>query len=101
MKPIVTREAVSVLAVLALLLATLVAARSFGRPDRSWQILPGDAAPSRTTGLAAERNDPRLGNSRWYGPASCLVSADANCECQADLGDVVLVASAWRCQSGD
>lgn len=52
-------------------------------------------------GFAAGRNDPELGSGRWYGPASCLVSADANCDCQADLGDVVLVASAWRCRSGD
>lgn len=86
---------------LAVALAVLVTwAQKSGRLDQIWRAMTGGPALASSPGVTIAPADGP-GGGRWYGPPSCLISASADCDCRADLGDVARVAAAWRCRDGD
>ena len=102
------------LAIVALsIVATSVLAQTSTNFDQSWHVLSGAGAPINSTNFAvngslsqlaigtAESNSYRVESGYWYGPVTCILACDLNCDCQVNISDVMQVASLWRCRSGD
>jgi hypothetical protein len=96
-----------------LILAGLVLAQTSTNFDQSWHVLSGAGAPVSSTNFAvdgslsqlaigiAESSNYRMESGYWYGPITCIISGDLDCDCQVNIADVMRVASLWRCRSGD
>ena len=96
-----------------LALAGLALAQTSTNFDQSWHVLSGAGAPASSTNFAADGSLSQLaigtaesGNYRvesgyWYGPVTCVVFGDLDCNCQVNISDVMQVASRWRCRCGD
>jgi hypothetical protein len=114
MKHFTTRNLMTVLVALALLLTVSVAlAQTSTNFDQSWHVLSGAGAPASSASFAAggslsqlaigaaESSSYRVESGYWYGPVTCILSRDLNCDCQVNIDDVMQVANLWRCRSGD
>ncbi len=97
----------------SLALVGLVLAQTSTSFDQSWHVLSGAGVPASSTNFAVngslsqaaigviEDSSYRVESGYWYGPITCILSGDLNCDCQVNIADVMQVAYLWRCQSGD
>ena len=103
-----------VLAVLLLLvLAGLVLAQTSTNYDQSWHVLSGAGAPASSTNFSVdgsvgqlaigvvESSNYRVESGYWYGPVTCVVFGDLDCNCRVEVADIMQVANLWRCRCGD
>jgi hypothetical protein len=100
-------------ALLLLALVGLVLAQTSTNFDQSWHVLSGAGAQVSSANFTvdgslsqlaigiAEGSNHRVESGYWYGPITCLISGDLDCNCQVDIADVMQVAILWRCRSGD
>ncbi len=96
-----------------LALAGLVLAQTSTNFDQSWHVLSGAGAAASSTNFAvdgslgqlataiAESSNYSVESGYWYGPITCILSGDLDCNCQVNMSDVMQVASRWRCRCGD
>jgi hypothetical protein len=94
-------------------LAGLVLAQTSTNYDQNWHVLSGAGAPANSTNFAtdgsvgqlaigtAESSNYSVESGYWYGPITCIISGDLDCNCQVNIDDVMQVANLWRCRSGD
>lgn len=114
MKHFMTTSRMTVLVAFGFLLAISIAlAQTSTNFDQSWHVLSGAGAPASSANFAvngslsqlaigiAEGSNYRVESGYWYGPVTCVLSRDLNCDCQVNIADVMLVANLWRCRSGD
>ena len=108
-------KAFSVLAALlcCLALVSFVLAQTSTNFDQSWHVLSGAGAPASSANFAAdgslsqlaigtaESSSYRVESGYWYGPITCIISGDLDCNCQVNVADIMQVANLWRCRSGD
>ena len=100
-------------ALLLLALVGLVLAQTSTNFDQSWHVLSGAGAPINSTNFsvdgslsqlaigAAESSNYRVESGYWYGPITCIIFGDLDCDCRVNLDDVMQVASRWRAKEGD
>ena len=114
MKQTTTRNLMMVLVALASLLVVSVAlAQTSANFDQSWHVLSGAGAPISSTnfsvdgslsqlaiGIAGSSNY-RVESGYWYGPITCVVFGDLDCNCEVNVADIMLVASRWNSSVGD
>ena len=111
-KPFVLSAAL--LCVLLLLaLVGLVVAQTSANFDQSRHVLSGAGAPINSTNFAvdgslsqlaigiAEGSNYRVESGYWYGPITCIVFGDLDCDCEVEVDDILQVASRWRAKEGD
>jgi len=114
MKHFTTRNLMAVLVALAsLLVVSIVLAQTSTNFDQSWHVLSGAGAPASSTNFAAdgslsqlatdiaEGSNYRVESGYWYGPVTCVVFGDLDCNCQVNVDDIMQVANRWRCRCGD
>jgi len=109
------KRAAIFLALAALLLAVvgLVLAQTSTNFDQSWHVLSGAGAPASSAnfavdgslsqlaiGIAASSNY-RVESGYWYGPITCIIAGDLDCNCQVKVDDIMQVANRWRCKCRD
>jgi len=94
-------------------LAGLVLAQTSTNYDQSWRVLSGAGAPANSANFAvdgslsqlaigiAEGSNYSVESGYWYGPVTCIIAGDLNCNCEVNVADIMLVANLWRCRSGD
>ena len=95
------------------IVATSVLAQTSTNFDQRWHVPSGAGAPASSTNFAAdgsvgqlaigaaESSNYKVESGYWYGPVTCLISGDLDCNCQVDVADIMQVANLWRCRSGD
>jgi hypothetical protein len=96
-----------------LALVGLVLAQISTNFDQSWHVLSGAGAPVSSTNFAVDGSLSQLavgiaqgGNYRvesgyWYGPITCIVFGDLDCNCEVEADDIQQVACRWRAKEGD
>ena len=94
-------------------LAGLVLAQTSTNFDQSWHVLSGAGAPASSTNFAVdgslsqlaigvvEGSNYKVESGYWYGPITCIISGDLDCDCEVKVDDIMQVANLWRCRSGD
>ena len=109
------RQALALLAgfLCCLALVALVLAQTSTNFDQSWHILSDAGAPISSTNFAvdgslsqlaigiAEGSNYRVESGYWYGPITCIISGDLDCDCEVGVADIMQVASRWRAKEGD
>ena len=114
MKHFTTRNLMTVpVALASLLVVSIALAQTSTNFDQGWHVLSSAGAPASSTNFAAdgslgqlaigaaESSNYSVESGYWYGPITCIISGDLDCNCQVNVADIMQVANLWRCRSED